>query len=107
MNTDHIVAEHLAHALARRFDALIWPTLTYGFYPGLTAYAGSVSLSAQTFKAMVTEIIGGLLAFGAVRVVVIDTGISTNWPIGKAISECEGGSQVRHLKVFSGKRFLE
>ncbi len=107
MNTDQIVAEHLAHALASRFDALIWPTLTYGFYPAFTAYAGSVSLTAETFKAMVGEIIDSLLGFGAPRVLILDTGLSTNWPVGKAISECANGSQVRHLKVFSGQRFLE
>jgi creatinine amidohydrolase len=107
MNTDQIVAEHLAHALASRFDALIWPTLTYGFYPAFTAYAGSVSLTSQTFKATVGEIIDGLLGFGAARVLVLDTGLSTNWHVGKAISECANGSQVRHIKVFSGQRFLE
>jgi creatinine amidohydrolase len=107
MNTDQIVAEHLAHALASRLDALIWPTLSYGFYPAFTAYAGSVSLTSQTFKATVGEIIDGLLGFGAARVLVLDTGLSTNWPVGKAISECANGSQVRHIKVFSGQRFLE
>ena len=106
MNADQIVAEHLAHALASRFDALIG-RLTYGFYPAFTAYAGSVSLTAETFKAMVGEIIDSLLGFGAPRVLILDTGLSTNWPIGKAISECANGSQVRHLKVFSGQRFLE
>ncbi len=107
MKTDQIVAEHLAHALARRFDALIWPTLTYGFYPAFTAYAGSVSLAAQTFKATVREIIDGLAGFGATRILIIDTGFSTNWPVGKAVSESVNGPQVRHLKVFAGQRFLE
>jgi creatinine amidohydrolase len=45
MATDQLFAEYFSRALAERIDALIWPTLTYGFYPAFVAYAGSVSLS--------------------------------------------------------------
>ena len=56
MNTDRIQAEWLAARLADRIDALIWPTVTYGYYPAFAEYAGSSSLSASTFEAMVHEI---------------------------------------------------
>src|SRR5260370_6083810 len=63
LNTDRIQAEFLASRLAMRIDALIWPTLNYGYYPAFVAYAGSSSLSAATFEAIVhemaTEIING------------------------------------------------
>ena len=41
MNTDRIQAEWLAARLADRVDALIWPTVVYGYYPAFTDYAGS------------------------------------------------------------------
>ena len=47
MNTDRVQAEWLAARIAGRFDALIWPTVTYGYYPAFVDYAGSVSLSAD------------------------------------------------------------
>src|SRR5262245_36655203 len=77
MATDAIFANYFAHALARKTDALIWPTLTYGAYPAFVAYAGSVSLSDATFAAVVTEIVDALIGFGARRVLVLDTGLST------------------------------
>ena len=64
-----------------RIDALIWPTLTYGAYPAFAAYAGSVSLSNRTFQAVVTEIADALLGFGAWRVIILDTGLSTIAPV--------------------------
>src|SRR5438876_11797482 len=61
LNTDRIQAEWFAAKLAVRIDALIWPTLTYGYYPAFTEYAGSGSLSASTFEALVHEIAAGIL----------------------------------------------
>ena len=46
MNTDRVQAEWLATQIAARIDALIWPTLAYGYYPAFVEYAGSASLSA-------------------------------------------------------------
>jgi hypothetical protein len=107
MATDQVFAEYLAGVLAEKIDALIWPTLTYGAYPAFVAYAGSASLSDATFQAVVTEIAGGLLGFGARRVLVLDTGLSTIAPIEAAIHAASDPSRLRHLKVFAGPRFVQ
>ena len=73
MQTDLIQAEVLAADLADHLDALIWPTVSYGHYPAFTDYAGSCSLSAATFEAMVREIVDALLRHGCRRVVVLNT----------------------------------
>lgn len=105
MGSDQVFADYFARALAGRIDALIWPTLTYGFYPAFVAYAGSVSLSKATFQSTVTEIVDALLGFGAKRVLIVDTGLSTIAPVGAAIRTARHPSSVRHLKVFAGPRF--
>ena len=105
MATDQVFAAYFARALAERIDALIWPTLTYGAYPAFVAYAGSVSLSTVTFQAVVTEIADALIRFGAKRVLILDTGLSTIAPVAAAISATREPSRVRHLKVFAGPRF--
>src|SRR5216683_8171640 len=61
LDTDRIQAEWFAARLAERIGALVWPTLTYGYYPAFTEYAGSSSLSASTFEAVVHEIAAGIL----------------------------------------------
>ena len=107
MATDRVFADYFSRALAERIDALIWPTLTYGAYPAFVAYAGSVSLSNASFQAVVTEIANALLGFGARRVLILDTGLSTIAPVGAAIRAARDPSLIRHLKVFAGPHFLE
>src|ERR1700732_1624116 len=50
MNTDRIQAEWLAAKIAERVDALIWPTVTYGYYPAFFEYSRSASLSGSLFR---------------------------------------------------------
>jgi creatinine amidohydrolase len=107
MASDQVFAEHFAQLLAAKIDALIWPTLTYGTYPAFTAYAGSVSLSGRTFQPVVTEIVDALIGFGATRVLILDTGLSTIEPVEAAIRGSRRPERVRHLKLFAGSRFEE
>jgi len=104
LNTDRIQAEWLASQLAERFDALIWPTLTYGYYSAFTAYAGSSSLSSATFEAVVQEIAQGILGYGCKKLFVLNTGISTLAPVERALARLDGGC-VLHLRIHEGPRY--
>ena len=107
MATDQVFADYFARALAKKIDALIWPTLTYGAYPAFVSYAGSVSLSNEAFQAVVTEIADALVDFGARRVLILNTGLSTIAPVDAAIRTTRNPSLIRHLKVFAGPRFRQ
>jgi creatinine amidohydrolase len=104
LNTDRLQAEWFAAHLAERIDALIWPTVTYGHYPAFVEYAGSASLSAATFAAMVHEIAAGILDGGVSRLFVLNTGISTLAPVERALAGFEP-ARVRHLRLYQGPRF--
>lgn len=107
MNTDQIQAEWLAARIAHEVDALIWPTLTYGHYPAFVNYAGSVTLSADTFKSLMSEIVRGLTGFGVRAVLVVDTGISTQRPVAEALAAIDHAGRAHHLKVHEGPRYRE
>ncbi|WP_375776125.1 creatininase family protein [Bradyrhizobium sp. ma5] len=104
LNTDRLQAEWFATHLAERFDALVWPTITYGHYPAFVEYAGSASLSAATFEAMVHEIAAGILDSGIGTLFVLNTGISTLAPVERALAPFEP-ARVRHLRLYQGPRF--
>jgi len=106
LDTDRIQAERLASQLAARFDALIWPTLTYGYYPAFVAYAGSSSLSAATFEAVVHEIATGILGHGCRKLLVLNTGISTLAPVERALARLDAG-KVKHLRIHEGPRYRQ
>src|ERR1700704_449117 len=107
VGTDQVFADYFARALATEIDALIWPTLTYGAYPAFLRYAGSASLSNASFHTVVTEIADALISFGARRVLILNTGLSTIEPVDAAIGATRSPSLIRHLKVFAGTRFLQ
>ena len=104
LNTDRIQAEWLAAQLTARVDALVWPTLTYGHYPAFVEYAGSISLSAATFEAMVTEIASDILSHGCRALLLLDTGISTRVAIERAQARLKLGNTL-HLKIHDGPRY--
>jgi creatinine amidohydrolase len=104
LNTDRIQAEFLASRLAMRIDALIWPTLTYGYYPAFVAYAGSSSLSASTFEAIVQEIATDIIGSGCRKLLVLNTGISTLAPVERALARLDADS-VMHLRIHEGPRY--
>lgn len=104
LNTDRIQAEWLAARLAVRFDALIWPTVTYGHYPAFSEYAASGSLSAPTFEALVREIAAGILGSGCRTLIVLNTGMSTLAPVDRALTRLDT-SRVKHLWIYGGTRY--
>jgi creatinine amidohydrolase len=104
LNTDRIQAEWLAARIADRIDALIWPTLTYGYYPAFVEYAGSSSLSAPVFEASIHEITAGILGFGCRAAFVVDTGLSTLAPVDRALARLNS-RDVLHLRAYAGPRY--
>jgi creatinine amidohydrolase len=104
LNTDRVQAERFAAKLAERIDALIWPALSYGYYPAFTEYAGSSSLSASTFEAVAHEIAAGILDSGCQKLFVLNTGISTLAPVERALARLDTG-KVMHLRIHDGPRY--
>jgi creatinine amidohydrolase len=104
LNTDRVQAEFLAAQLVRRINALVWPTLTYGHYPAFAGYAGSTSLSAAAFEAVVAEIASQILGHGCRALFVLDTGISTRASVERALARLATGKSV-HLQIHDGPRY--
>ena len=104
LNTDRIQAEWFAAKLTERIDALIWPTLSYGYYPAFVEYAGSSSLSATTFEAVVRQIAAEILGSGCRKLFVLNTGISTLAPVERALA-CLDNDRVTHLRIYDGSNY--
>jgi len=104
MNTDRIQAEWLAAEMADRFDALIWPTVNYGHYPAFAEYAGSSGLSAPLFENLIEEIATLIVGFGCRALFVLDTGVSTQMPVDRALVRL-GANHVRHVRIYDGPHY--
>ena len=104
LNTDRIQAEWLAAEIAGRIDALIWPTVIYGYYPAFAEYAGSTGLSEQTFEATIEQIASGIAGFGCRALFVLDTGLSTVGPVERALRRVTAVDAL-HLRIHDGPRY--
>jgi len=106
MHSDWLQAEWLARTLAARAPLVSWPTLGYGHYPAFTDYPGSISLSVETFTALVGEILVGIRTAGAGRCLVLNTGISTIAPLQRAIEAGAPGFAALELaNVYAGPAY--
>jgi creatinine amidohydrolase len=104
MNADRVQAEWLAARMAERFDALVWPSVAYGYYPAFAEYAGSSGLSAPIFEELIHEIASGILGYGCRALFVLDTGISTRAPVDRALKRLESRAAL-HLEVYEGSHY--
>jgi creatinine amidohydrolase len=58
--TDALLGDHLARALADRLDAFLAPTLRVGCSAHHLGFAGTMSLSEDTFQAVVCDLVRSL-----------------------------------------------
>jgi creatinine amidohydrolase len=104
MNTDLLQADWLAAALVQRADVLVWPAVTYGYYPAFSDYPGSVSLTRATFQHLVQEILGEMRRAGVRAVLLLNTGISTIEPLQAAADKLSGELRIELANVYAGPR---
>ncbi len=81
LKTDAVTARALAQRLIERLPVVAAPVVGFGFYPAFSSFAGSQHLSAETFKSLLVELLENLRSHGVRRIVVLNTGVSTEKPI--------------------------
>lgn len=108
LNTDYVQANWLAKQLANKFKLLVWPTVSYGFYPVFVNYPGSCSISANTFIQFMQDLFQNICQHkNKHRLVLLNTGISTIKPLQKAIAASDYQNQLTLINVYSGEKFSQ
>jgi creatinine amidohydrolase len=82
MKTDWLLARALSEGIVAKLPVLIAPIIPFGYYPVFQTYPGSQHLSADTFVRLLTEVLDRLLDQGARRLAILNTGVSTEGPVG-------------------------
>ena len=104
LKTDALTAHALGQRLIERLPVVAAPVIGFGYYPAFTSFAGSQHLSADTFKALVRELLGNLRRDGVRRIALINTGVSTEKPLvevaaGDAVAAEQGDVLVLHMRL--------
>lgn len=108
LGNDQILADELARRVQEARPVAILPTLTYGFYPAFLDYPGSVSLSQDTHRDVMVQIVRSIARHGPRRFYVLNTGVSTVRPL-KAAAEALAaeGVLLRFTDILSAGRAAE
>lgn len=97
LKTDALTARALGQLLIERLPVVAAPVVGFGYYPAFTSFAGSQHLTADTFKAVMRELIASLAAQGVRRIALINTGVSTEKPLDEVAAET--GALVLHMRL--------
>lgn len=95
LGTDYRVARELARRVALALPVVVAPVVSFGYYPAFVRYPGSQHLRAETFMALVTDVLAALIRQGARRLAVLNTGVSTEAPLRVVVRDVYAAHGVR------------
>lgn len=81
LNTDFLLATELTRRVVAELPVVAAPVVSFGYYPAFRHYPGSQHLQAETFMALLRDLIEGFIDQGVRNVAIINTGVSTEGPI--------------------------
>jgi acetamidase/formamidase/creatinine amidohydrolase/Fe(II)-dependent formamide hydrolase-like protein len=108
LRNDEILAEYYARRVVDSRPVALLPTLTYGYYPAFLDYPGSTSVSADTQRDTVVQIVRSIARHGPRRFYVLNTGVSTVKPLKAAAAALEReGVLLRYTDIKLAGRAAE
>jgi len=106
--TDLILAERVAVEAAEPLGVPVFPVVAYGLTPDFMAYPGTVTLSRETFDAVLRDVLGAIRRHGFRRVLLVN-GHGGNRPAWEPLRAWARAHDLR-LRIhdwWAGPRFLE
>jgi creatinine amidohydrolase len=85
--TDALLGDHFAHELAERLDAFVAPTVRVGCSSHHLAFAGTLSITEETFCAIVADLVSSLVGGGFERIVLVPTHGGNFAPLAAAVEK--------------------
>jgi creatinine amidohydrolase len=95
LKTDYLVAREFGRRIAEALPVVVAPVVDFGYYPAFVNYPGSQHLRADTFVAVLTDLIGNFIDHGVTRIAVVNTGVSTEAPLRMAVRDIYQTRKVR------------
>lgn len=93
--TDYLLARGICDGVLDRLPLLAAPVVSFGYYPAFRHYPGSQHLSPDTFTALLGDVVTGFIAQGLTRILIVNTGISTEPLVNVLLRELYEDTGVR------------
>jgi creatinine amidohydrolase len=95
MSTDYRVARALGDRLIAALPVVVAPVIDFGYYPAFVRYPGSQHLRAETFAALVQDVLDGFIDQGVGRIAIVNTGVSTVPPLRIVVRDLYARRKLR------------
>lgn len=99
LDVDTHQADHVANLLAERVGAVVAPALPYGYAVTWMSFAGTVSLSAETFQQVLVEVVESLVSHGFRRVMILNAhrpnGTSVDVAARRVVDRLAAGTELQ------------
>jgi creatinine amidohydrolase len=92
--TDVLIPSKIALAVAERESVLVAPAFNFGVTPGFSDFPGTISLSRDTFDAVLYEIVESLMHQGFARFLILNGHSGNELPARIAALNADGGIRV-------------
>ena len=97
LGTDWILAKGITDRVLAELPVVAAPILGHGYYPAFRHYPGSQHLSPETYAKIIHEVLDGFADQGVTRMVILNTGISTEPVITVCLREFYERRRIRAL----------
>jgi creatinine amidohydrolase len=87
VGTDSFLADALSLSLAEELDAFLVPPMRLGCSEHHMAFAGTITLTKETFKAMVKEVLSSICTHGFKRIILLPTHGGNFAPLEEVVNE--------------------
>ena len=95
LGTDAVLGDEFGWALADRLDAFLAPTVRFGCSEHHLSFAGTISLSEDTFRRIVKDVVASLSRHGFLRIVLLPTHGGNFKPLAEALGDFEPVDDVK------------
>ena len=95
LGTDAVLGDEFGWALAGRLGAFLAPTVRFGCSEHHLSFAGTISLSDETFQRIVIDVVASLSRHGFRRIVLLPTHGGNFKPLAEAIAELRPVDDVK------------
>jgi len=93
--TDALIGDHLAGLVADRLDAFLAPTLRIGCSEHHVGFAGTMSLSEESYHGIIGDLVRSLLSGGFRRIVLLPTHGGNFGPLAGALEKLDAASRAQ------------
>ncbi len=99
LNTDMLQPLWLAEEIAKRINALILPPIHYGWTQGLSSFPGTISISFDSLRGFVKDILNEVAKHGFRKIMVLSGHASTNHMAALRLACEDVLKEYKNLKI--------